>query len=91
MRFTSLKEKKSRPVEPLRPAGLPVFTGSAPVYTVLFRFICKTVLRINRAGYWSGSRFDRFDRPVRSGSDNLDEHNLIFFFSLCFFRTKKKN
>jgi hypothetical protein len=61
-------EKKNQTAEPLRPAGLPDFSGSTPVYTIFFRFVCTTVLSINRTGCRSGSRFDR---PVWSGFDNL--------------------
>jgi hypothetical protein len=45
------------------------FTGSNPVYTVFVRFACGTILTTNRTENRSGSRFDR---PVRSGFDNLD-------------------
>ncbi|MCI56639.1 hypothetical protein A2U01_0077890, partial [Trifolium medium] len=58
--------------EPDRPAGLPVFTGSAPVFPIFSRFPCTAVLHPDRTGHRSDSLFDRSDRPVRFGSDNLD-------------------
>ena len=46
------------------------FTGSMPVFTVFVRFSSYPVLWHNGTGHSTGSRLNRFDRPVRSGSAN---------------------
>jgi hypothetical protein len=61
----------SKKTEPLNRLDRSVFPGSRPVRPLLQRFICRPVLHANRTGHRSDSRFNRFDRPVRSSFDNL--------------------
>jgi hypothetical protein len=66
--LTRLKEEEKKKPDRL---GRPVFYRFCAGSHVFFRFAGTTVLRTDRTGNRSGSRFNRFDRPVRSGFDNL--------------------
>jgi hypothetical protein len=43
--------KKNQTAGPCKPVGLPIFFGSAPVYTFLFRFVCAAVSCTDRTRY----------------------------------------
>ncbi|GAU47335.1 hypothetical protein TSUD_101230 [Trifolium subterraneum] len=75
-------EKTVGTAELLEPAGSPVFTGSAPVQPIFSRFLFWPFLRPNRTAKTTGSRFDR---PVRSGSDNIGGDNSIEEINVVFF------